>query len=137
MNVEKKLKMNNKNIKIYTLGNCGYCKTVKAFLNTNNIEFEERSTVEYKNDWNEIGYLTGMSTTPTIVIEDKILIPGRDFRSPDHLLNIIMDNTVNNIDDSKLILERLKTLTYNIYSAFGRIDTILKQIETNTKQNEE
>jgi len=137
MNVEKKLKMNNKNIKIYTLGNCGYCKTVKAFLNTNNIEFEECPTVEYKNDWNEIGYLTGMSTTPTIVIEDKILIPGRDFRSPDHLLNIIMDNTVNNIDDSKLILERLKTLTYNIYSAFGRIDTILKQIENNTKQNEE
>ena len=35
-------------IEIYTNETCGYCKQVKEELSKNNIEFEEKDTLEYK-----------------------------------------------------------------------------------------
>ena len=37
-------------IEIYTNETCGYCKQVKEELSKNNIEFEERDTLEHKKN---------------------------------------------------------------------------------------
>ena len=132
MNVEMNLKMKNKII-VYTLPNCGYCKTVKDFLNTSNVAFEERSTANFKDEWDKIGFTVGMSSTPTVVVGDNIYVPARDYSSPDHLLMLI--NNKISVDNDKLTIERLKTLTYHTYSAFGKLDGLLRQIEN--KLNEE
>ena len=42
----------------------------------------------------------------------------------------------NNFDLSKRTFERIKTLNYNINLAFGRLDQLLKQIETKIDTDE-
>ena len=71
---------------IYTNETCPYCKQVKEKLNENNIKFTERLTKDWKDKWQEIVNLTGIPTVPTIETEN-IYSPGRDFGSPEHLVN--------------------------------------------------
>lgn len=123
----------NKNIKVYTLSNCGYCKTVKEFLTSNSVEFEECPTVDFKGEWEDITFTTGMASTPTVIVDGTILIPARDFGSPDHLLSLI--NSDLDIPILEVTSERLKTLNYNINVAFGRVATLLQSIETKLNEN--
>ena len=53
-------------IEIYTASTCGYCKTLKDELTKNNIEFAEKSTADFKDEYQDIGNLTGLETTPTV-----------------------------------------------------------------------
>ena len=76
-------------ITIYTQGACGYCKTVKDALNKENIEFEEKLINEHPNDWSKINSLTNMPTTPTIHYKENYFVAGRDFPSPEVLINIL------------------------------------------------
>ena len=41
-------------IEIYTMETCAYCKTIKEELTKNNIDFKEKSTIEFKDDWNKL-----------------------------------------------------------------------------------
>jgi glutaredoxin len=122
--------MKNKNkIEVYTLPNCTYCKTVKEHLKENNIEFVEKSTIEFAEDWNIIAYLTGMSSTPTIVKGDDILIPGRDYKSPSNLLAILENRNIPAVDNDRYLMERLKSMNYNMYTAFNRLGDIIRELQ--------
>ena len=116
-------------ITIYTQGNCGYCKTVKDALNKENIEFEEKLINEHPNDWSKINSLTNMPTTPTIHYKENYFVPGRDFPNPQVLINILKN--FNRNDDVSLfkVLENIKTLNYNMATAFQRLDQLLRQVE--------
>ena len=116
-------------ITIYTQGNCGYCKTVKDALNKENIEFEEKLINEHSNEWHKINSLTNMAITPTIYYKENYFIPGRDFPNPQVLINILRNFSYP--DDISLfkVLENMKTLNYNMATAFGRLDQLLRQIE--------
>ena len=114
---------------IYTMSTCGYCKQVKEELEKNNIEFETRLTSEWQEDWNNIISLTSLPTTPTIYYKDSYFIPIRDFNSPQHLINILKNYKKSEFDESKQVLEKVKTLNSNINIAFGRLDQLLRQIE--------
>lgn len=115
------------NIDIYTLPGCGYCATVKDFLKENNIDFNEKVTSEFADEWNEITFTTGMSTTPTIIYKDLILVPGRDYVSPEHLKGILDNYTVPNVDKKTLIIERLKTLSYGLNISIKRLEEKLNE----------
>ena len=41
-------------IEIYTASTCGYCKTLKDELTKNNIEFEEKITTDFKDEYQAI-----------------------------------------------------------------------------------
>jgi len=116
-------------ITIYTQSTCGYCKTVKDALNKENIEFEEKLINEHPKDWQKMNYLTNMPTTPTIHYKENYFVAGRDFPNPEVLVNILKNFNGNSDVSLFQISENIKTLNYNIATAFRNLDQLLKQIE--------
>jgi len=121
---------------IYTQETCGYCKVVKDALNKENIEFEERLTNEHLDDWKIITSLTNMPTTPIIHYKENYFVAGRDFPSPEVLINILKNFNGNNDVSLFKVLENIKTLNYNMATAFGRLDQLLRQIEQKVNKKE-
>jgi len=119
-----------KEITIYTSETCPYCNTIKETLKKNDIKFIEKLISEYKEEWGDIGSLTNMSQTPTIIINNEYFVPGRDFFNPEHLINIIKEFKESKFDYSIRSFERIKSLNFNILTAFNRLDTTLRNIET-------
>ena len=126
------------NITIYTNSTCGYCRQLKDELNKNNIEFKEKLISEFTVEWQDVVNLTGLSTTPTIKYKEEYFVPGRDYQNPQQLINILQTLPDSSHDYNKRTLERVKTLNYNMSVAFGRLDQLLRQIETkiNTDEHE-
>ena len=126
----------NKKIVVYTSETCPYCNTIKETLEKNDIKFTEKLISEYKEEWSDIGSLTNMSQTPTIIINNEYFVPGRDFFNPEHLINIIKEFKESKFDYSIRSFERIKSLNFNILTAFNRLDTTLKNIENKLNKEE-
>ena len=126
-------------IEIYTNETCPYCKQIKEELTKKDIEFEDKSTSEFTSEYQQIVNLTGMPTVPTIKYKDEYFVPGRDFQNAQQLVNILETFESSNYNDSRKTLERMKTLNFHINMAFGRIDQLLRKIETklNTEEKDE
>ena len=123
-------------IEIYTASTCGYCKTLKDELTKNNIEFEEKLTTDFKNEYQAIVNLTGLATTPTIKYKGEYFLPGRDYGNPQQLINLLETFKSSEFNDSRRVLERVKTLNFHINTAFGRLDQLLRKIETKINTDE-
>ena len=124
------------NITIYTNNTCGYCKQLKDELNKNDIEFKEKLTSEFTVEWQDVVNLTGLPTTPTIKYKEEYFVPGRDYQNPQQLINILQSFPDSSYDYNRRAFERIKTLNYNINMAFGRLDQLLRQIETKINTDE-
>jgi len=123
-------------IEIYTNESCPYCKQVKERFKSENIEFVDKDTSVFTEEYQQIVNLTGIPTIPTIKYKQQCFVPGRDFQNPENLINIIKNYKKSNYSEEKIILERIKTLNYNINGAFSKLDQLLRKIETNTKKDE-
>ena len=123
-------------IEIYTNNTCGYCKQLKEELTKNNMEFEEKSTNDFKDEFQNIANLVGIGTTPTIKYKGEYFIPGRDYGTPQQLINILKVFKSPEYSDSRRVFERVKTLNFNINTAFGRLDQLLRKIETKINTDE-
>jgi len=119
-----------KKITIYTNETCPYCKQLKEELTEKNIKFKNKLTPDFTDEYQEIVNLTGMPTVPTIKYGDEIFVPGRDFGSPQQLINLLETFKDSSFSDSRKTLERIKTLNYHINMAFNRLDQLLRKIET-------
>ena len=124
-------------IEIYTNNTCPYCKQIKEELTKKNIKFEDKLTAEFTGEYQQIVNLTGMPTIPTVKYKDEYFIPGRDFQNAQQLVNILETFESSNYNDSRKTLERIKTLNFNINTAFGRMDQLLRQIETKINKEDE
>ena len=124
-------------ITIYTSKTCPYCDTVKDKLQDANIKFTEIDIIEHKKAWSGVVNLTANPVTPTIEINGEFLLPGRDFQQPEQLVDVISNFKKSKYDDNRRILELLKTLNFNIFTAFNRMQHVLQQITDNTKKEEE
>ena len=124
------------NITIYTNNNCGYCKQLKDELNKNNIEFKEKLIQDFTVEWQDVVNLTGLPTTPTIKYKKEYFVPGRDYQNPQQLMNILETFPDSSHDYNRRAFERIKTLNYNMSVAFGRLDQLLRQIETKINTDE-
>ena len=122
---------------IYTNETCPYCKQIKEKLTEEKIEFENKLTSEFKNEWQDVIDLTGMPTVPTIYYKNNYFIPNRDFGNVEGLIVLLKNYKESEFSESRQILERMKTLNTNMIMAFSRMDGILRQIETklNTKED--
>ena len=123
-------------ITIYTNKTCPYCVQVKDKLKESSIEFIEKDIVEDKVEWESVWSLTNNPVTPTIKIGNEFLLPGRDFQHPQNLVDIIPNFKESKYDENRRVLELLKTLNFNIFTAFQRLQQSLMQIENNTKKEE-
>ena len=128
----------NKKITIYTSKTCQYCDQVKKSLTESSIKFTEIDIIEYKDVWNSVKDLTAIPITPTIKINNEFLLPGRDFVNPQNLIEIISNFKDSQYDESRRVIELVKTLSFNTFSAFQRLQQTLLQIENklNTEENE-
>ena len=125
-----------KKIIIYTSETCPYCKQLKEILTKNNLEFIDKPTIDFKDEWQDIVNLTGVPSMPTVEYIGEYFVPGRDFQTPQQLLSILKSFKGINHNDSRRTLERIKTLNFNINTAFGRMDKLLRQIETKLNTDE-
>ena len=128
----------NKKITIYTSKTCNYCDQVKKSLAETSINFTEMDIIEHKDIWNNVKDLTVTPITPTIEINNEFLLPGRDFFNPQNLIDLISDFKESQYNENRRALELIKTLNYNVFTAFQRLDTTLKNIENklNKEENE-
>ena len=116
-------------ITIYTSKTCPYCDQVKEKLKESSIEFIEKYIIEDKVEWENVYNLTTNPVTPTIKIGNEFLLPGRDFQHPQNLVDIIPNFKESTYDENRRILELLKTLNFNIFTAFQNVGNKLQQIE--------
>ena len=123
-------------IEIYTNETCPYCKQIKDKLTEEKIEFEEKLTENFTEEYQEMVDLTGLNTVPCIKYKGEYFLPGRDYQAPEHLIHIFKEFNNSNYDDSRRTLERIKTLNFHINNAFGNVDRLLRKIEANTKKEE-
>jgi len=123
-------------ITIYTNETCPYCKQIKEELNKENIEFNEKLTKDYKEDWKNISSLTGLPNVPTIYFKNNYFVPSRDFSNAQHLINILNNFEESKFSIDKQVFEKVKTLNHNINIAFGRLDKLLREIETKINKDE-
>jgi len=114
---------------IYTQSTCDYCKIVKDELTKNNIEFENRLTNEFQDEWNKVVSLTNIPTTPTICYKENYFISGRDFGNVSGLISVLKNYKKCDFSASIQALERIKTMNYNIATAFRKLDQLLKTME--------
>tara|TARA_B110000902_G_C13911390_1_gene438430 strand:+ start:105 stop:500 length:396 start_codon:yes stop_codon:yes gene_type:complete len=117
-------------ITVYTNKTCPYCKLVKEALTKNNIEFEDIPTSSAVEEWQSIVSFTGIPTVPTICVNGEYFVPGRDFGSAELLVKLIQSYAPSLYTTSEVVLEKLKTLNYNMSMAFNRTNQLLTQIET-------
>ena len=115
-------------IEIYTNETCKYCEQVKKALKEKDIEFIEKSTKKYNKKWNEIMNAIHIGTTPTILFKNCYFVPDRDFQNPQQLINLLSSYEKPILNSNDLVIERMKTLNYNIINALQDIDRILKDI---------
>ena len=127
-----------KEITIYTNETCPYCKTIKEKLKKENIKFTEKDVLKFADEWSSISELTGIAQLPTLVFDKEYYIPGRDYFNPEHLISVIKESKKSKFDYSIRSFERIKSLNFNILTAFNRLDTTLRNIETklNKEENE-
>ena len=116
-------------ITIYTSKTCQYCDQVKKSLTESSIEFTEIDIVEYKDVWNSVKDLTATPITPTIGVNNEFLLPGRDFVSPQNLIELISNFKESQYDENRRVLELVKSLNYNTFTAFNRLSAVLQKIE--------
>jgi len=122
---------------IYTNNTCGYCKQIKEELEKANLEFENKLTTENESEWQEVVNLTGMPTVPTLVYNDEYFVPGRDFQTAQQIAARLLSFETPKYTQSQRTFERIKTLNYNMNLAFGKLDQLLRQIETKINKEDE
>ena len=74
-----------------------------------------------------------MPTVPTICLNGEYFVPGRDFGNADLLIKLVQNYTPSLYTVEEVMLEKIKTLNYNMSMAFNRTNQILTQIETKIK----
>ena len=76
-------------MKTYTNPTCHYCNRIKVQLNEAGIKFEEVISSENQEEWNELIRITGIGMTPTIIMQNEVWLPNRDFRTAEELIDRI------------------------------------------------
>ena len=90
-------------MKIYTNPTCHYCNKIKEQLNEAGLKYEEVVASENQNEWNELIRITGIGMTPTIIMQNEVWLPNRDFRTAEELIERVKHFEANPM--SKLTIE--------------------------------
>jgi glutaredoxin len=120
-------------IKIYTNETCNYCKELKKSLDEEKVEYTNINTHKHEQEWQKVVDITFIPTVPTIEYKDTYFVAGRDFHNGKQLMEMLKSFKGFDVDDPRLVLERIRTLTYSMTMAFGRMDNLLRSIEGKLK----
>tara|TARA_R110001583_G_scaffold98896_3_gene244026 strand:- start:899 stop:1396 length:498 start_codon:yes stop_codon:yes gene_type:complete len=121
-------------MKIYTNPSCHYCNKIKEALTEAQIVFEEVITNDNFEEWNSLLRVTGLAVTPTIVFQEEIWLPNRDFRTPEELVARIKHFLDNPMPALKLEdrVDQLFNSVKNIALLLNNMSQQIQQIQTQT-----
>ena len=111
-------------IKVYAQPTCHYCKKIKDTLNEANIAYEEIVTSENVEEWNELIRITGIGMTPTIVMQNEVWLPNRDFRTPEEL-----DGRIKHFESSPMKHLQLEERIEQVHNSVKNITLLLNQMQ--------
>ncbi len=63
-----------KNIIVYSSPDCAYCYTLKSYLKTRGVLYEEIDIYEEETGIEKVKEISGQSTLPVILIDEEIII---------------------------------------------------------------
>lgn len=66
--------MSEKIVKVYSTPTCPYCKTVKSFLDTNNVTYQDLDVSADKAARDEMIEKSGQMVVPQIYIDGEIVV---------------------------------------------------------------
>ena len=121
-----------------------YCKKNKL---PTGYKFKDNSVEQLEYDLNMDGVINNIicnepdfisnSGNITIKCNEEYFIPGRDFQNPQQIVDLLENFEVSKYTDQRRALERVKTLNFHINTAFGRLDQLLRKIETKINTEDE
>ena len=127
-----------KEIKVYTSPTCVHCGNLKKALTDAKVEFTEINAIENAEEWDIMGYTTGLKTFPTTVIGNNYFIPGRDYNTPEQLVQYANSiDELDNVGNDVKLLEAFKTLTFSLKQMMSRVIQQLNAIEGKLNKEEE
>ena len=113
---------------VYSNPNCSYCKQLKDVLEQKGVDFVEKLKDDFVEEWNQVMYVVGMGVTPTVLFKGTYFVPGRDFNNPNQLVEMLRYFSQPELNNDELVLERIKTLNYNIVTTLRDLDRVIKEI---------
>ena len=122
---------------IYTNESCPYCKQVVEFFDNNDVKYINKITSEFQEKFDEISNLIDMAQVPLIEYKNQYFAPARDFPNPQLLVDRLKNFKESNFSETRQLLEKVKTLNFNISQAFVRLDQRLTQLETKLNKEED
>ena len=125
----------NKKIIIYTQQGCLHCTKLKELFDKNEIKYVEKDKVEHHEEWVNVHSILGLATLPTIYFKDNYFIPGRDYNTPEQLIQMIKSQDKFDTSNELRSKEAMKTLIYSINQGFGRMFNEIKQLKDEYKKS--
>jgi len=74
-------------VKLYSTPTCVYCKTLKGYLQKNNISFEEIDVSKEEKELQKMIKMSGQMGVPVLEIDDEVVV-GFDKQKIDEKLKI-------------------------------------------------
>ena len=127
-NKENKIKLEG--IQIYSNENCPYCSSVKAEFKKQEIEFENKDTDKFRDEWESVIRLTGLPSIPTIKYKGEYFVPGRDFPNPTVLMQVLSNYQPCDFDPQVRMIEKLSTLNFQFSQSVNNMFMKIQNIET-------
>tara|TARA_R110000803_G_scaffold47825_3_gene99573 strand:- start:2420 stop:2890 length:471 start_codon:yes stop_codon:yes gene_type:complete len=117
-------------VEIFTLPTCPACKRLKTSLDGAGVNYTEKETKEYADEWTNIQEITKTYYLPTIKVGDIYFSPNRDFKNDKEALELIEKAVAGEIVEHEMseieLRETMKTLMFQLeminkgMSNFGR-----------------
>jgi predicted ATP-dependent Lon-type protease len=95
------------------------------------IDYTERDTQEYADEWEVVKTMTAVPVFPTLMVGDEYLIPNRDFQNVKQGIQMVkkyMAETYIKADTEKLTRELLKTINASINIVAQRMGTLQNKV---------
>jgi len=121
-------------MKIYTNPTCHYCNRIKQQLNEAELKYEEVIASENQEEWNELIRITGIGMTPTIIMQNEVWLPNRDFRTAEELIERVKHFEANPMTVLSLEekVDQLHNSVKNISLLINQMNQSLSKIMQNT-----
>ena len=121
-------------MKIYTNPTCHYCNRIKQQLNEAGLKYEEVIASENQEEWNELIRISGIGMTPTIIMQNEVWLPNRDFRTAEELIERVKHFEANPMTNLSLEekVDQLHNSVKNISLLINQMNQSLSKIMQNT-----
>ena len=105
-----------KELELFTLPNCPACKRLKETLEKEGIEYTNKDTKDFADEWTEIQNITKTYFLPTLKMGDMYFSPNRDFKNDQEAVELIKKVNSGEMVEHEMtpleLRETMKTLLF-------------------------